>query len=172
MTEPDQCRSPWNEGLGIPVSVVARDLYRLACIFHASQSIDDCGVIGLAHLRSEFQEAEAAHLLISLASVLRNTQDQNPERAEYWRSKLPSDEVGSLVKNLKADSKPVPLTFREACSKIIHCLTVNYEYVNARPQVGNALLPTIHLYGWYGKKEWKATVDINRFIDVAEYMNV
>ena len=171
MPEFDQRHSPWNEGLSIPSVVVSRDLYRLACIFHASPSLGNDGFDLTADLRRQFQEAEAAHLLISIASVLRNSHDQNPNRTEFWRKQLPSDDVGELIKGIEAQTKPLPLTFREACNKIIHCTTLNYDYVHQSARVGDPLLRKIHLYGFLNDTEWKASIDIDRFIEFAEHMN-
>lgn len=172
MPELDQRRSPWNEGLSVPWLIVSRDLFRLACIFHASQSIENHGTKGLVELRRQFQESEIGHLLISVASVLRNAIDQNPGRANYWANFLDSDSVGTLTSNVKARAKPKPLSFREACNKIVHCTTLNYDYVTDKPRVGDPLLPKVHLYGWKNDIEWKATLDINRFVAIAEHFNV
>jgi hypothetical protein len=33
-----------------------------------------------------------------------------------------------------------------------------------------ALVPRVHLYGTRGKEEWKATIEIDRFIEVASQL--
>lgn len=171
MTEIDNRKSPWDEGLNIPWQVVSLDLYRLLCIFHASQSIRKDDSDDFSMLVKEFQESEVGRLLISIAATLRNAQDQNPARFEEWLKGLESDEVGGLISDLDSPSEVKPLGFREALNKIIHCTTINFDYVNEGPKKGDAFLPKVHLYGFY-KTNWKATININQFVKTAEWLNI
>lgn len=59
------------------------------------------------------------------------------------------------------------LNFCEACNKILHCLSINFDYISENPKRGMALNPFVHLYGSKGEQEWKATIDINRFVELA-----
>jgi hypothetical protein len=165
MAELDLRKSPWNEGLGISGEFLDHQLYLLACMFHASEAFDALGNHPLCQLRQQFQEAEIGRLLLNIAVAVRNGMDQNPFRAEYWLQGV-DDNVGT-VKNQKHGKKQLALTFREACNKLIHCLSINFHYTSKKPRRGMALRPLVHLYGTRGDEEWKATIDINKFIEVA-----
>ena len=166
MTELDLRKSPWNEGLGISSEFLNHQLYLLGCMVHASTAFEQLAEHPLKDLRQQFQETEIGRLLLTIAAAVRNAMDQNPSRAEYWLQGV-DDNVGTLellkhMKNTKSD-----LQFREACNKLIHCLSINFDYVAEKPGRGMALNPFVHLYGFKGEQEWKATIDINRFVEVA-----
>ncbi len=133
---------------------------------HASPAFEKLGSHPLCELRQQFQEAEIGRLLLTIAVAVRNDMDQNSSRAEYWLQGI-KDNVGTL-KNLARERKPESvLNFREACNKLVHCLSINFHYVSETPRRGMALAPLVHLYGTKGQEEWKATIEINRFIEVA-----
>jgi hypothetical protein len=169
MAELDLRKSPWNEGLGISSEFLDHQLYLLGCMVHASAAFDKLGNNPLCNLRQQFQEAEIGRLLLTIAVAVRNAMDQNPSRAEYWLQGI-KDDVG-VLKNL-ASQKDVErtLSFREACNKLVHCLSINFHYVAEKPRRGMALVPRVHLYGTRGKEEWKATIEIDRFIEVASQL--
>lgn len=129
---------------------------------NASQVLDKLGTHPILDLREQFQETEIGRILLTIAVTVRNTMDQNPSRSEY-RLQGVDNNVGTLFNK----SKESTLTFRESCNKLIHCLSINFHYKARKPRRGMALTPLVHLYGTKGTAEWKATIDINRFIDVA-----
>jgi hypothetical protein len=119
MAELNLRQSPWNEGL--------RSHPLLA-------------------LRQQFQETEIGRLLLTLAVAVRNAMDQNPSRAEYWLQQV-EDNVGSLETLGNKKGPESALIFREACNKLVHCLSINFHYVSDNPRRGMALTPLVHLYG-------------------------
>ena len=165
MTELDVRRSPWNSGLDVSSEYLNHQLYLLGCIVHASPAIDGLGPHGLAGLREQFQETEVGRILLTVAVAVRNAMDQNPGRAEYWLKGV-DDNVG-ILQVLNRDKQPGVLQFREACNKLIHCVSINFDYADETPRRGAALKPVVHIYGSLGKDEWKATIDLNKFVDVA-----
>jgi len=168
MTELDLRKSQWNEGLCISGEFLAHQLYLLGCMVYASVAFDKLGS-PICSLRQQFQEAEIGRILLTIAVAVRNAMDQNPSWADYWLQGV-KDEVG-LLKNLArpTDSETM-LGFREACNKIVHCLSINFHYVAEKPKKGMALVPIVHLYGTKGNEEWKATVEIDKFIEVASQL--
>ena len=106
----------------MPGEFLDHHLYLLGCIVNASPALDELGDHELISLREQFQESEAGRLLLTVAAVVRNAMDQNPGRADYWLEGV-DDNVGSLFEK----EKGVPLVFREACNKLIHCLSINFE---------------------------------------------
>lgn len=138
---------------------------------HASPAFETLGNHPLLTLRQQFQEIEIGRRLLTIAVAVRNAMDQNPSRAEYWLQGV-EDNVGTLENLGRKKEKETEsvLTFRGACDKLIHCLSVNFCYVSENPRRGMALTPFIYLYGTKGKEEWKATIDINKFIGVASQL--
>lgn len=166
MPELDLRKSPWNEGLGIPSEFLGHQLYLLACMVNASRSFDGPEMAAYAVLRQQFQEVEIGRLLLILAAAVRNGIDQNPVRAEHWMEGI-DDKVGTLHRAGKVEET---LSFREACNKVIHCLSLNFHYVSEQPRRGMALEPLVHIYGLKDEEEWKATIDLNEFIRVANQL--
>lgn len=166
MAELDLRRSPWNDGIGISGDFLDRQLYLLGCMVHASAAFEKLDDHALRDLRQQFQEAEIGRLLLTIAAAVRNAMDQNPSRSEYWLRELDIN-VGILERSKDTAIPKDTLDFREACNKLIHCLSINFDYDTDQPRRGMALRHFVHLYGFHGKQNWKATIDINRFIEVA-----
>ena len=97
--------------------------------------------------------------------------DQNLWITEEKLKVIKSDTVGILIKNIKKNNEETSLSFREACNKIIHCNAMNFEYSNEKPSRGDSLKPIVHLYGELQNKEWKATLNINEFIEIGYQYN-
>jgi hypothetical protein len=142
------------------------ELYRLLCIFSGGKAIasrthteNDYSV----WLRQNFEKSEASRLLISAAAILRNHLDScaHPEENE----KALHASVGSFKPNKESKKRALPLSFREACNKIIHADLIHYDFSKAKEPYRQYLRPFIHLYGFYQENEWKATIDILKFID-------
>ena len=171
MTELDLRASPWNEGLGISYSALSIEIYRLLCMFHASPSMQKSGSDSHLQLRMEHQESEIGRVLLFVAVTLRNAMDQNPSRADYWLSHSPSDVVGVLTPDLKEVKKFEDLRFREACNKIIHSDSINFDYKVRKPKRGDVLNPRVHVYGTLRRRHWKATLEIDPFADIACLLN-
>jgi hypothetical protein len=141
MAELDLRQSPWNEGLGISSQFLDHQLYMLGCVVNASSSFDNLGDHSLVGLRQQFQETEIGRLLLTAAVAVRNGIDQNPRRAEYCLQDR-QDDVGTLANDGKEESL---LSFREACNKIVHCVSINFHYTSERPRRGMAITPLVHL---------------------------
>jgi hypothetical protein len=164
MTELDLRQSPWNEGLGLSSEYLNQQLYLLGCMVHASAVLDSLPDHALLNLRTQFQEIQIGQVLLGVAVAIRNAMDQNPARAQYWLDGIDAN-VGTLYPTAQ-ESTQLSLTVREACNKIIHCDSINFHYVADQPRRGLALEPKVHLYGTHNGKDWKATIDVDRFIHV------
>jgi hypothetical protein len=169
MAELDLRKSPWNEGLGISREFLDHQLYVLGCMVHASPAFDALGDHPLCELRQKLQETEIGRLLLTIAVAARNAMDQNSSRAEYWLQGI-EDNVGTLKNAAREKEAESVLNFREACNKLVHCLSINFHYVSETPRRGMALTPFVHLYGTKGQQDWKATIEINKFIGVASQL--
>ena len=172
MAELDFRKNPWNDGLSVPHHALSIEIYRLLCLVQTSSLLEKNSSRFHIELRQEHQEGEIGRLLIFIAAAIRNAMDQNPSRAAHWLESEPSDVVGVLIPNLKEPEVREDLHVRDGCHKIIHCDTINFDYRSRKPKRGDALRPKVHLYGSYRRKEWKATLEINRFVDLAHVVNV
>jgi hypothetical protein len=122
MAELDLRKFPWNEGLGISREFLDHQLYVLGCMVHASPAFDALGDHPLCELRQKLQETEIGRLLLTIAVAARNAMDQNSSRAEYWLQGI-EDNVGTLKNAAREKEAESVLNFREACNKLVHCLS-------------------------------------------------
>lgn len=139
---------------------IVLELYRLLSIFYASKhfaeletSLHDDSV---AHLLS-FQESEITRILTTAAITARIVDD----RDNRYLNEHDID-CGELLPDLKYLNNKVPLSLREACNKIIHAKKNHYDVEELR--YGNYINPVIYYYGNYNRKEWKAILDVEKFV--------
>ena len=172
MPEIDLRNNPWNPGIPMDASVVARDIYLLLAIFGASREIclrrkgedDQASVYG--HSIRAYELPEVGRLLVSLAASCRNDWDYRSSLIdETLKLCAESPEVGVLVGDLSLPS-PAPLLIRESWHKILHCHTMNFERSEGPSIYSGHLEPHVHLYGEYKGKNWKASLDVYRWSEV------
>lgn len=76
-----------------------------------------------------------------------------------WLNELQSQPCVTLQRDV-ASADAVPLTMRDACNKIIHATNFRFDveqsYIN----------PVIYFYGTDKGKDWRAVLDIIRYVDV------
>jgi hypothetical protein len=104
------------------------------------------------------------HLLV-IAAAIRNAMDQNPARADYGLEGMDTT-VGDLVRNTETPTA-TPLSLREGCNKILHCLSINVDYATEPARRGGTLNADVHRYGEKDGKEWKASLSLMKFVEVA-----
>jgi hypothetical protein len=151
---------------GYPIAAEAFDyeVFQLACTFAASTELLRLSkdYPGIARLCQTFELSDAARRLVSVAAMVRSALDtwSTVERDGLIR------DVGRLVPNVTQPDSTVALTFREACNKILHADSM--DLVSDASPVG--LRYEILLAGQKGDREWRAYVDVLRFVDVASYV--
>ena len=74
------------------------------------------------------------------------------------------DDVGFLKS--KNGKKKEILSIREACNKIIHAQSLQFVYGKTKDKM-SYLKPRIHFTGEKNEKDWKATIDILKFVENA-----
>ncbi len=143
-----------------PIAAEALDLeiYQLACIFASSKELAKISKQhnSFSSLTETFELSEASKKLITIAVALRSALDSNPHRHKEV-------EVGSLIKNTSKIEK-VPLSFREACNKIIHASDIEFFDVDENYTPLNW---SIKLWGSHFDQDWEATLDVAKFIESA-----
>jgi hypothetical protein len=98
------------------------DLYRLLACFYATRGFarlrdsEDYVARSAGDLGGAFDEAEITRLLVSIAARVRVIQDRE---GEYFK-RVKKTDCGRLVPDLKHPRTSKPLSWREACNKIIH----------------------------------------------------
>jgi hypothetical protein len=173
MPEIDLRGNPWVEGYPREQQVISRYLYRLITIFAASEKLaelatnDEGGCVYSWSIQN-FELPEIGRLLLSIAVMIRNDWDANPSRVKgNLKISCDDDVVGELIKDLQKPSVIVPLRFRECLNKILHAYTMNPDRSDPTTIYSGYLNPCMHLYGRYRDKEWKATIEIYRFAEIA-----
>jgi hypothetical protein len=147
-------------------SVIRQELFFLATIFLASKPVSQFAdrVPGegkhMVELWNELAEHEITLRLASTASFLR-------ARDDLWITEAPDHELrkapcGTLRRDMESDNV-VDLTMREACNKIIHASRYNFDVNGDDPY--QYLEPIVYLYGTYGGKNWRAEVDVLRYVE-------
>ena len=166
----------WSGGFPREEQLVAREAYRLMCVFAASPELsrrrgdDETSAYGSA--MQEFEYVEISRILISLAAILRNQWDLDRARtADFIGTATANQSVGVLIPDMKAPTKTKPLTIRESFNKIVHANLVNLDRSKAGSITSGHLEPFVHLYGEYGDKEWKATIDIFSWVEVVHWLS-
>ena len=152
-------------GTGLPIAAEAFDLevYQLPCTFAASQELVRLSREhpGLVRVCNIFQQSEASRRLISLAAMIRSAMDTWSATA----AQHVDTPIGDFQSNT-AGTEIVPLGFREACNKILHADDI--ELSNPEPENNfNVLNYDVVLTGTRQGKDWRATLTIPKFLEVA-----
>ena len=151
------------------------DLYRLQCIFEASQPmalkcIDSLGCPTRVML-DDHEEEEITRLMISTSIFGRMLDDRFTliksrgrfEHNEKWFEWLQAP-VGELLPDLPNEIEE-PLNLREAFNKVLHANKMNFDVeVGATPS-NRYLRPYLYLYGTKGRKGWRATINVYQFVE-------
>jgi hypothetical protein len=145
------------------------NLYRLITCFYASvtfakngEDIDDDPVI---NLQGTFEEAEITSLLVRIAISVRIMDEREKHLSNLFKL-----ECGQLIGNINQPEDVIPLTLREACNKIIHTKKFNWDVEQLKDEENlpypttRYLVPKMYLYGTKDNKQWKATLDITKFV--------
>lgn len=159
-----QPETPWSaRGYPIDERSTHLDAYRLVGIFCASDFVSAGGDLDWLPLKHEFERSEACRILVSLAATSRNEIDLGEEESTFGRRTIDL-EVGQLVEDDEQPNQVVPLTFREACNKIIHSLYIDFDLKEPiSPYPNAALNPVVYLNGRKSGKRWTAKLDVYRF---------
>jgi hypothetical protein len=113
-------------------------------------------------LFSGLRHDQIIHLLIEIAILYRIKDNQLPKEDIYQRARKKRI-VGALYEPL--GSKKQGLTIREACNKIIHAESINYD-IKKLPKLNRGYLyPRIYIYGRRFETDWKAILDIVKFCE-------
>lgn len=142
--------------------LVRRDLYRLRCLVAADGALLEMATgdgDAVMALRDEFLFDEVVHLLVSIATYNRVQLDSRSSEKEPLAA---SGDVCGILEPDFPDGGDVPLTFREACNKIIHAVHIVPETAGdpAEHPIGDIFI----LRGYRDKRPWQAFLDLDRFI--------
>jgi hypothetical protein len=152
------------EGLPANGVYVTVDLkaFQLLSIVNASETSHKSALLKDL-LLADYERFEISRLLIEIAVILRNDLDTRGPNFEGF-SKNPR----SIVGELREPKGIVDLTFREACNKIIHSEHINFDMHDPKSLREYAyILPIVYLYGVKGRDEWRAKIDVVKFVEVA-----
>lgn len=148
-------------------------LYVILSLFLASRGIsDECNdEIGCPFrtLLDSHEEELLTRLLIESAVLIR-MKDDLFQKNHGISSHASLVTVGSLFK--KEKSEQTDLNLRESCNKIIHAKQLTFDRDREEEIYRSCLNPRIYLYGSKDNKNWKAELDIKRWVAQASRMFV
>jgi len=167
----------WHGGYPREDVLIDRELYRLMTIFGASPELSrrragEVKTNVYTHAMQQFEYVEVSRVLVSVAAMLRNDWDLNPElTASIVKDRAKSRSVGTLVENLDRPNKVKPLKPRDSFNKILHATLMNLDRSENTSIVSGHLEPRVHLYGEYKEMNWKATIEIFDWIEVVYWVS-
>jgi hypothetical protein len=135
-------------------------LYRLLCAVLAIAPLyaraKENPADPLVRLQGECFEDEVTHLLVSTAAFNRiYRMQQHPRRVEP--DKVTTEPIEGTCGTLRVQSsghgfEHQPLSFKDACDKILHADAINWDSINKR----------LTLIGEFKRKPWLAELDIEK----------
>jgi hypothetical protein len=154
-------------------SMFAREkFFVLLSLFNASRRsadlCDDGNGCVFRGLIDDYEEELITRLLIETAAMTR-MKDDLFEQQHGFNAETHKDIVGKLFSPAKSKTAAT-LNLREACNKIIHAKLINFDVARRRTWHARHLNPKIYLYGERGKQQWKAEVDVIRFVELGALM--
>ena len=154
-------KPPFRSSYVIDGNSITLELYRLLSIFYSSKKFASINNIlhndPVAYLL-EFQEPEITRILTSSAISARIVDDRDEK---YLND---HDTIcGDLISNLNNPKSFIPLSLREACNKIIHATKIHYDVLELETGL-RYLNPTIYYYGKFKGKDWKAILNIEKYV--------
>ena len=154
----------------LDTSFVRRELFLLLSITLANEPISQrLQHTQIPRLANEQAVEEITRLLAVTASILRARDDYAMDEVRRsgkhgeWLDELQSQPCGTLQRDV-ASADTVPLTMRDACNKIIHA--TNFRFDVEGEFEDSYVKPVLYFYGREKGKEWRAVLDIIRYVDV------
>lgn len=144
------------------------DLWRLLSMYLSSKPLAQLNMADkseLLELENEFLTDEITRILLTSAIIIRIADDREGKVIDRH-----SSPVGTLQKNINKKDI-IDLSLREACNKIIHAESFNFdvsnEYDTALYRENNYLEPFIYYYGRSQNIRWRAVLSVIDFIQQA-----
>jgi|LSQX01.2.fsa_nt_gb hypothetical protein len=167
----DTRNNRWGEGYPIHecYSLLEQKAFHLLSIINASSKSN-----ALSDLKDtlvvEYECSEVSRLfrlLLECSVIIRNEIDLK-SGSNIGRIYSENSCIGKLYQDIeKAIDQVEELTFREACHKIIHARHINFDLENAKSiRQYDSINNIVYLYGEFHHKEWKAELDVCKFVCV------
>lgn len=149
-------------------SLVCRQkLYTLLALFFASERFadqcDDSHTCQFRALLDDHEESLITQLLIESAVLIRVKDDLFVQQRG-----ISTEANRTMVGRFGAPAeKPLSseLSVREACNKIIHAKLINFDVSREDQWRSRHLNPIIYLYGEQRKSDWKAELDVIKWVE-------
>lgn len=151
---------PLTPGFRLNAQTIHRDLYRLTALLLSYPRLENASD-ELRGLGEQFVEEELSHLLAHIANANRMQRDHmrnlRDDPAELSFQAVEGD-CGQWGWPTDPWKKPSPLSFKDACDKLIHAREIGM--ISFDP-------PSIYLRGERGGKEWEVKVDLLPYIELS-----
>ena len=158
-------RKSGNENLRVNSQIIDLAVLRLLSLFLADKEIQK--LISNRFfpyswsILDETKEEQIVHHLIEIATLYRTQEYQIVMPKEKKKEMQKKRIVGDLLEPIGSPKKS--LIMIEACNKIIHADTFNYDERKLPKYSLTYLYPRIYIYGKKYTKKWKAILDITKF---------
>lgn len=154
-------------GYPIEPSHLDLDVYRLLLPFAASRGLHDLSTGDESdppnRMRQQFERSEASRMLLTVAVTIRNGVERSCDPLVEHHLDA---SVGTLIENVH-DPVEKPLTFREACHKIIHATNIEFGVAGGDQGRAAPITTEVELFGQKPvrgtKFEWTARLDVAEF---------
>jgi hypothetical protein len=136
------------------------DLYRLLSYLYASRKFAELNTSlhdDPVNYLLQYESSEITRILLCTAVTFRIVDDRDERILDNFDTTC-----GCLIEISDNVDRRIGLSLREACNKIIHAKKVHFD--TSEINLNHYLNPTIYLYGSHKGKEWKAVLDIERFV--------
>lgn len=148
-------------------SIAIRDIYRLFLVFSGDGHLFELAPKPedpLRLMRNDHFADEIVHLLVSTAVANRihlehmSSLRADPDKPLHQPISL---KCGTLQPDVLNSGKEIPLTFDQACNKIIHAIHIVPDCGNPAE---NPLSSDVKLRGHMGKAAWSAYLSIPQYV--------
>jgi hypothetical protein len=147
-------------GYRLNAQTIHRDLYRLAAILLSYMALEKSGD-RLLNLRDQFVDDELSHLIAQTANANR-LQPEHMQRLRTDPSEKSFEPVEGYCGEWDWPTDPwkaaKPLSFKDACDKIIHAQEVGMICFDP---------PSLFLSGQQSGKKWEVKVDLLPYIELS-----
>ncbi|TCQ16399.1 hypothetical protein C8J33_11630 [Rhizobium sp. PP-CC-3G-465] len=151
----------------LSASIASRDIYRLFLAFAGDERIFNLAgedhADPLRKMRDGFFVDEITHLLIgtAIANWIQLEHTEGLRSASDPALNVTSVSCGELTPDVTNDEASLPLTFKEACNKIVHAIHI---VPDCSDPAENPLTSEVKLRGHKGKKAWVVYLNIPQYV--------
>jgi hypothetical protein len=157
------------DNINISSEIIELSVLRLISLFLADKEMQKLyskgHFAGSWSILDEIREIQIIHHIIEIATLYRTEEYKIDIPREIKKKEQEKLIVGKLFEPISKPAKP--LTMIEACNKVIHATTMNYDMRKLPSSDYSYFYPTVYLYGKKGRTRWRAILNIKKYCEKA-----